>query len=131
MRQEDTKRAALKLVHKIADYHAMPPPRRVRNYSKLDPDATYRWIRLHAPTPKLHRPLMKFAGWLWQTGTRDNATVLAILADFLARKPSNPYAYYAPNGAARDVRAAQHNARLSVAENEAFKAADRAFLEGR
>jgi hypothetical protein len=71
---------------------------------------------------------MKFAGWLWQSGTHDMDCLMAILEDRCRRNPENAFAYYAPGGDARDCRTASVNLEAGARENESFKSADRAFL---
>jgi hypothetical protein len=129
MSQQELILGSLDLVRRIAaGMAARPRSAPASRSSAFDADYAYRWIRKHQPDERLHRTMMKFAQWLFKTGTTSRDSICAILRDLMERRPCSPYAYYAPGGTARDVRVAQHNARLSEAENEAFKAADRAFL---
>lgn len=94
---------------------------------KFDARRAWAWIG-RIPDERVHRPLMKFAGWLWATGTEDMDVIEAILLDRCRRNPANAYAYYAPGGTARDCREAQTNIVIGEVRNDAFKAADREFL---
>lgn len=105
-------------------------PRRVRASQpvRFDAERAWDWIR-RLPDPRVRGPLMKFAHWLWNTGTQDMDALMAIVEDRCRVNPDNPYAYYAPGGTARDCKSAQASAAVQVAEHEAHKLAERQYLE--
>ena len=93
----------------------------------FDAERVWGWV-LQLPDARVHRPLMKFAAWLWSSGTHDMELILALLEDRIRKNPANPYAYYAVGGPGRECRSAQINGARGERENEAFKAADHEFL---
>ena len=93
----------------------------------FDPEATWSWIRRNVSEPA-HRPMMKFAGWLWTSGIHDMPILLAILDDCRLRKPKLPYAYYAPNSEARTGIEARINIARAESENNQIKADERQWL---
>lgn len=124
---ESATQVALNLVRGFAAIHSITPQRTARRKPEFDADRAWRWI-VQLPDVTVHRPLMRFAAWLWSTGTHDLGLVIALLEDRIRRNPANPYAYYAPGGTARDCFVAKTNGAIGECENEAFKAADREFL---
>ena len=99
---------------------------------RFDPGEIWYSLRRRIPLERgAERPLMKFAHWLWNTGTKDTDTILALLEDRVTRNPSNPYAYYAPGGTARDCREAQINIAAAEAKNERLKRDERRDLAGK
>jgi len=48
------------------------------------------------------RELMRFCGWLVRSGVKDADGVVELLDEYMRLKPKNPYAYFAPGGAARE-----------------------------
>jgi hypothetical protein len=69
-----------------------------------------------------------FAHWLWNTGVTNMDSVLAVLDDSLLHQAEQPYAYYAPGGAARNGIVLRNNARNAEASHEAIKKEEAAFL---
>ena len=116
----------LNMVQQFTRGHGLPITRRPHEF---DNSRAWKWI-IRLPDDRIHRPMMKFASWLWKTGTRDMDTLMAILEDCCKRQPASPYAYYAPCGIARDCRSAQAAIEAGERENEAYKQADRRFLAG-
>src|SRR5882672_1266762 len=116
----------VQLVGKVAERLLIrfDPPKPSTNF---DADRTWRWIEKF-PDRRVHRPLMKFAAWLYATGARDMGVLLSSLEDRCRRNPENAYAYYAAGGIARDCKSARFNAAESEAEGLAYKAADLLFL---
>lgn len=86
------------------------------------------WARPRVETGAPQRAAIKFAGWLWNTGTRDMDMIVQLLEEALRRNPASWYAYFAPGGPARQCRTDQAAIARAEAECEAHKAADRAFL---
>ena len=101
---------------------------RVPTASDLDADRLWRFTACLTESLAARNSLMKFAGWLWKTGTHDNQTILEIVEDCVRRRPESPYRYYSPGGKARNEREATVAIQFAERENAAFKAEDRAFL---
>jgi hypothetical protein len=103
------------------------PPARILEPG-LDIDRLWRFTACLTDSLPARNSLMKFAGWLWKTGTHDNQTILEIVEDCVRRRPESPYRYYHPGGKARNEREATVAIQFAERENAAFKAADRSFL---
>jgi hypothetical protein len=103
------------------------PPARILEPG-LDLDRLWRVTACLTDSTQARHALMKFAGWLWKTGTHDNQAVIEIVEDCVRRRPESPYRYYSPGGKARNEREAVVAIEFARRENEAFKAEDRKFL---
>lgn len=95
--------------------------------ARFDQERAWRWIQRNCEA-RGHRSLMRFAAWLWKSGTHDNELVIAILSDCLSRRPAEPYAYYASEGPRRDCMTASHNIHTADVENQRLKEYDRNWL---
>ena len=95
--------------------------------AKFNADRAWRWIS-NLPDTRVHRPLMKFAGWLWNTGIHDMEVLLSLVEDRCRRNPDNAYAYYAPGGESREANAARASIEIGAKENAAHQAEERAFI---
>jgi hypothetical protein len=118
------------MVSIIARQKAVRPGRHPRApaASDLDADRLWRFTACLTDSLAARNALMKFAGWLWKTGTHDNQAILEIVEDCVRRRPESPYRYYSPGGKARNEREATVAIQFAERENAAFKAADRSFL---
>ena len=94
----------------------------------FDPDRVHFWSRTRIPSGSAQRAVMKFAAWLWKTGTHDMDLLIDMLEEVLRKNPDSWYAYFAPGGESRACRTSQAGIARSEAESEANKAAERAFL---
>lgn len=68
---------------------------------------------------------VKFAHWLWNTGTHDMATVVALLDECYRLRPKQPYAYFHPEHGTRDIKAMQATAAEVVERHEQTQKEDR------
>ena len=110
------------LVKSIAAQHTV-----ARAIGEFDPGAVIEWCQGR----KLDQPgALKFAGWLWNTGTKNMRHILAILehmdnsSDILS-----PYAYFAPEGKAREAVIAKIQVASAIAEHAAEEKANKEFLK--
>ena len=92
-------------------------------------EAVREWLKSNAP-PERAAEVMRFMGWLVKTGTRDSETVLALVKHFTVQNPHNPYAYYTPDGNARQSIAMRVAADHAIAEHERITREEREFLGG-
>lgn len=118
------------LVFGIADARSTPL-RRVRTVAAFDGDAAWRWIKPRFESGRPQREAMKFAAWLWRTGTRDMDHLIALLDEARRKNPACWYAYFAPGGTARVCRRDQKSIADGEAEGEAHKRAEQDFLGGK
>lgn len=96
----------------------------------FDAGRVWAWLKTRVQSGPPQRAMMKFAHWLWNTGTQDMELVLELLAEGLRKNPESWYAYFAPGSTARTCRHDQRAITEAERESEAHKAADRAFLAG-
>ena len=115
-------------VHELARHLTPKPPARVPQF---DVGRVWLWVRLLPVNTLAHHALMKFAGWLWKSGTRDMDAVMVILEDRVRRNPRNPYMYYAPRSSARLCQAYTVAIKKAEIANSRLKAEERAWLAGK
>ena len=128
--EEETRRELSEMVRRFAARISLaratwtaPEPGR-----RLDNDLVWRWVQ-GLQRAELRRPMMRFAGWLWNTGVHDSEAVIELLRDAWRKQPRLPYAYYAPEREGRECALARFFSDRADRENRDFKAADLAFLE--
>jgi hypothetical protein len=116
------------LVSKVAGASSM---QRVVGF---DADAVSDWVRDKVgSSPKAcvfsgRSEWLKFAHWLYNTGTTRMQDVLHVLDECLRLQPQNPWAYFHQSKGTRSTVQLVKNARAVEAEHEAMKAEDRARL---
>ena len=72
--------------------------------------------------------LHKFAGWLWNTGTRDDGAIAELVRHRIEANPDSPYAFYAPDGETRRDIEARFREDRAEREKREHDAADATFL---
>ena len=107
----------------LASEKSLPPPAQPPKPLAFDPDRVWIYLRT-LPDPKVHAPLMRFAGWLWKTGIHDMDVLMALLEDRCKRNPANAYAYYAKGGPGRVELAAQASSVITELEHRQRMAED-------
>jgi len=103
-----------------------PPKAKVR--FDFDADRFHRWNKRHVSSGPPQRAMMKFAHWLWNTGTRNMDMIERLAEEGLRVNPDSWYAYFAPGGPARECRTDQVAMEHAERESESFKEADAKFL---
>lgn len=114
-----------RLVSSLAAGMRMPPAEKSK-----PTELAWEWLKANA-APKDVAPTMRFAGWLVKTGTRDPEIVLALVKVLIVRRPTNPHAYFANTGTARQSIAMTVAADRAIAEHERVKREERSFLGGK
>ena len=111
------------MIRAAAKAKAMPAPK-PRKQEGLDLEAI-KAVVAGMPAPSQAK-LYALAGWLWKSGTPDTRIVARLIAHARENWPTNPHAFYAPNGKPRMELEAKY--REQIAEKE--KRDERAALAG-
>ena len=114
------------IIRSLASAHTV-----ARTLGDFDSDRVWAWAKDGVPAA-FSEPsdVMKFARWLWRTGTKHNDALVHVLDECRRLAPENPYAYFSPDRDTRTIKVEQGHAEAAVAEGESFKQQERAFLEG-
>lgn len=110
------------LVRQVAGEHAM-----ARTLGDFNGDRVWEWVRANGgeDVPMMPgREWLKFARWLWNTGTTNMDTVVALMDECLRLQPRQPYAYFHHEHGTRDIKAMQARVSVGAAQHEATKKED-------
>lgn len=116
---------ASQFVRHLANRFSVPKPVRPPEFNAA---RMHGWVKRHVESGPPQRAMMKFGAWLWKTGTHDMDLIIGFAEEGLRVNPESWFAYFTPDGPARQCRTDQNSIALAEAESESHKAAERAFL---
>jgi uncharacterized protein YdaU (DUF1376 family) len=128
---EENKSAVRDLLAGLAGQMDVGPAKAPKSTKKAGPaELAWEWLKQNA-TREEAASGMELVGWLIKTGTKDAEVLRALVKTFIVYKPKNVFAYFTPEGKARQSIALRASSDAAIIEHERLKREERAFIEGK